>query len=121
MQSLLFAIVLAVAVSQTGWGGSTEDVKTSQQTPGQHDYSSHDHGTFELTNLGQPISKPEIQLRLEKDTMSGWNTHITTKHFVFVPEHVNMEPTPEEGHAHNHSELSYNGSLIKASTTIIQP
>ena len=43
---------------------------------------------------------PIIKLKLEKDTMDGFNLIIKTSNFTFAPEKVNQTNDANEGHAH---------------------
>jgi len=52
---------------------------------------------------------PEMQLKVDKDTMDGFNLSIVTRNFRFTPKKVNKTNSPNEGHAH----IYINGEKIR--------
>ena len=52
---------------------------------------------------------PEIQLKVDKDNMDGFNLSIVTRNFRFTPKKVNQTNSPNEGHAH----VYINGDKIR--------
>ena len=60
-----------------------------------HDHAKS-HGKIEV----DPENAPRVSIRVERDTMAGWNVFITVENFVFAPESVNQANTPSQGHAH---------------------
>jgi hypothetical protein len=53
--------------------------------------------TFEVPST-EPT--PTIAFDASKDSMGGWDIHVTTTNFTFTPEHLNGVPVAGEGHAH---------------------
>ena len=43
---------------------------------------------------------PSVDIKITKDTSSGYNIQLITKNFKFTPEKVNTPPVMGEGHAH---------------------
>lgn len=43
---------------------------------------------------------PTVKLQVLKDSMKGFNIHVTTENFKFTPENVNQKDVVGEGHAH---------------------
>ncbi|MEM9330774.1 MAG: hypothetical protein AAGA53_05580 [Pseudomonadota bacterium] len=62
---------------------------------GTHNHS-HDHAMLEV--LSDKV--PTVELKVEKDKVSGWNIFITTQNFTFTPEQVNGPAIQNQGHAH---------------------
>ncbi|MEM8505493.1 MAG: hypothetical protein AAF716_20360 [Cyanobacteria bacterium P01_D01_bin.1] len=47
---------------------------------------------------GTPV--PAVTIQVQEDSVRGWNLYVGTANFDFVPEKVNGESSPTEGHAH---------------------
>ena len=62
---------------------------------GQH--SHHHHSQLDISNLA---NKPKVELKVIKDSVSGWNVYAKTTNFRFAPENVNSKQVIGEGHAH---------------------
>jgi len=62
---------------------------------GQH--SHHHHSQLDVSNL---VNKPKVELKVIKDSVSGWNVYAKTTNFRFAPENVNSKQVIGEGHAH---------------------
>lgn len=60
-------------------------------------HAGHHHGTLEVS--GTP---PTLGIKVEPDSMTGWNLQLITTAFRFAPEHVGGAVVPNEGHAHLH-------------------
>ena len=43
---------------------------------------------------------PQLSVKVVPDMKSGYNLHLQTEHFTFVPDRANSEPIQNEGHAH---------------------
>ena len=53
--------------------------------------------TFDVS-AEQPT--PTIGFDITKDTMGGWDVHVTTTNFIFTPEHLDGAAVAGEGHVH---------------------
>ena len=53
--------------------------------------------TFEITPK-EPA--PTIAFDVTKDSMGGWDIHVTTTNFTFTPEYLDGAPVAGEGHVH---------------------
>jgi hypothetical protein len=51
-----------------------------------------------LASTTAPI--PTISFILNKDTLDGWDLHVTTTNFTWTPENINKAPIADQGHAH---------------------
>ena len=60
-----------------------------------HKNSQHHHKTYHAT---KPY--PEIELKVRKDVMDGFNLVIVTRNFQFAPNRVNQANSVNEGQAH---------------------
>lgn len=64
------------------------------------DHLNHDHtmrhGIFEMA----AADAPTVELRVVKDSASGWNLLLDVERFRFAPEAVNGSNQPGEGHGH---------------------
>ena len=60
-----------------------------------HKNSQHHHKMYHAT---KPY--PEIELKVQKDVMDGFNLVIVTRNFQFAPKRVNQANSVNEGHAH---------------------
>lgn len=72
-------------------------------SPSQEDHSTHtlhDHAKSHSKVEVDPENAPQVSIRVERDTIAGWNVFVTVKNFVFTPESVNQANTPNQGHAH---------------------
>ena len=66
------------------------------QVSAQHkDSKNHNHKSIEAK-----MPYPSVDIRVIKDTKSGYNIQLITKNFKFTPEKVNKENVMNEGHAH---------------------
>lgn len=45
---------------------------------------------------------PALSMRVDKDTMEGWNLTPVTGIFTFMPEHTGGSAEPNTGHAHRY-------------------
>ena len=43
---------------------------------------------------------PTIAFTITKDTMDGYDVHVTTTNFTFTPEQLNLAAAPGDGHVH---------------------
>ena len=59
---------------------------------------AHHHG--KAVHLGAGDAVPQIELRVEPDSMSGVNVFVEVRHFRFAPENAGLANAPGEGHAH---------------------
>jgi zinc transporter ZupT len=86
-----------------GWGSTLiapihhHDVEASANPDHFHDSSHHHLQPVEIPK-GMPV--PTVHLQVYRDSESGWNLHVQTKHFRFAPELVNGPNRIGEGHAH---------------------
>jgi len=53
--------------------------------------------TFDIPT-GIPI--PTIDFTIVKDTLDGYDLHITTTNFTFTPQNINQAPIADQGHVH---------------------
>lgn len=67
--------------------------------------TQHSHKAIEIP-AGQPV--PTVVLKVDPDTMKGWNLEMKVTNFVFAPQRVNTKGLTTEGHAH----LYVNGKKI---------
>lgn len=85
------------------------------QLPGQSQWQSAQPVTMTMASMDmrssqgkahahQPIAAPKpwprVQLKVESDSMSGWNVHVRTDNFRFSPETAGKQSQPGQGHAH---------------------
>ena len=71
----------------------------------KHDHQSkHHHKAYQAE---KPY--PDVQLKLRKDKMDGFNLIIVTRNFQFAPERINQTNGSNEGHAH----IYINGEKIR--------
>jgi hypothetical protein len=99
---VVFCLVPLVGgcAGSSGEGTGTEDAPShsaSMPGHGQHSHDKgHEHGLHEV-----PASQaPTVRLRAVKDSVDGWNLHLTTSRFRFAPEHAGGRAVRGEGHAH---------------------
>lgn len=90
---LLLAAALLAAVA--GW--------PQDAAPPAADHAQH---PLEEVPEGRPV--PSLRLRLERDSMDGFNLSLDTRDFRFTPESVGSASVPNEGHAH----LYLNGEKV---------
>ena len=70
----------------------------------QHKDDGHTHKSIEARN-----PYPSVDIKIMKDTSSGYNLQLITKNFKFTPEKINAANIMNEGHAH----LYINGKKIR--------
>lgn len=77
---------------------SQETAQAPQDTDTQKQPdSAHKHA--EILNVVTDKA-PRVSLTIAKDSLSGWNITLHTKHFRFAPENANGTHVLGEGHAH---------------------
>jgi hypothetical protein len=64
----------------------------------------HAHKSVEAKN-----PYPSVDIKIVKDSVSGYNLQLVTKNFKFTPENINKAVIMNEGHAH----LYINGKKIR--------
>jgi len=80
-------------------------MEDEMETDDSMDTMEHSHAMLEVDD-SQPI--PSVSLEALKDAEDGYNVRISVENFKLIPENVNGNPTPGEGHAH----IFVNGTKI---------
>ena len=88
--SVNFLLLLAILIS-----GYTY---SAHQQYEEYQQESIDHSGQVV--VSDTTAVPEVSFTVEKDSLSGWNVHITTPNFEFTPENFGKDHVPGEGHAH---------------------
>ncbi len=95
-QRLVFAVIAFVAFQWALLGvysGIAEDRYASAR--------ASDHAMPMATiSLPENHRPPTLALDVAADSMGGWNVHLITEHFRFVPERAGSPAVYGEGHAH---------------------
>ena len=75
---------------------SSQTHSKSHASTGHHPSMNHDY-----VDISNDSIIPKIKnIKLFKDSMSGWNLHICTENFQFTPSKVGSKHTSSKGHAH---------------------
>lgn len=66
---------------------------------------SHDaQAGHEMNHKGTEVEAgktiPTVSIMAQKDSMSGFNIHVTAQNFSFTPEKAGTDAVPGQGHAH---------------------
>jgi len=86
-----------------GWGSTLiapihhHDVGATANPHHSQDAGHHHLQPVEIPK-GKPV--PIVHLQVHRDSESGWNLHVQTKHFQFTPELINEPNRIGEGHMH---------------------
>lgn len=51
-----------------------------------------------LASTTAPV--PTVFFTIVRDTLDGWDLHVTTTNFTWTPQNINQAPVADEGHAH---------------------
>ena len=51
-----------------------------------------------LASTTAPV--PTVSFIIVKDTLDGWDLHVTTTNFIWTPQNINQAPVADQGHAH---------------------
>ncbi|HUD03936.1 MAG TPA: hypothetical protein VMR73_00390, partial [Candidatus Paceibacterota bacterium] len=51
-------------------------------------------------DIASSTPTPTIGFMLTKDTLDGYDLHITTTNFTFTPQNINQAPVADQGHVH---------------------
>jgi hypothetical protein len=93
---ILFTVIVLALIFGMVKDGSANSVM-GDMDHGDHAAMDHSHESIEVDDLEQI---PSVELQVLKDAKSGYNLRILTENFAFVPELVNTDYVPNEGHAH---------------------
>lgn len=105
------------ANAEAAAGTAQTDETQSKSAHEAHDATGHAHGNesapqakgvntnhdvFHSKSIEVPAGTavPAVTVRVEEDTVRGWNLYVGTANFSFEPTKVNGESRPTEGHAH---------------------
>jgi hypothetical protein len=69
----------------------------SEGTQEKHNHAMHKHEKLDVSHYPEV---PAVEIQMHKDLSAGWNLQVVTKNFLFSPESVNQDETPNQGHAH---------------------
>lgn len=61
-----------------------------------HQVTPHTHAMVEV----DPANSPSVAVRVEPDSITGWNIFLTVENFTFAPEMANQPHVANVGHAH---------------------
>ncbi len=80
----------------------TTVAKTADSAEHTHTGVNTNHDVFHSRAIEVPAGTPvpAVTVQVEADPVRGWNLYVGTANFDFVPEKVNGESSPTEGHAH---------------------
>jgi len=99
-------VVLALIIGFAGGALATkmnsadlagEDTHEAMSDEMQMEVAMHQHDIVEVAP-GTPV--PTLDFDITKDPVSGYNVHLTTTNFTFVPANASTEHVAGEGHAH---------------------
>lgn len=82
---------------------STAEAASNHGDHGSHSKGvSTNHDVFHSKSIEVPAGTPvpAVSIRVEEDTVRGWNLYVGTANFDFEPTKVNGESLPTEGHGH---------------------
>ncbi|MBA4495381.1 ZIP family metal transporter [Paenactinomyces guangxiensis] len=108
-QSIISFLSSVLAYFLLAWAGtfiapdhhhSSQDVQAAKNHPSSSADSHQHHHAVQPVVIPNGTVPPAVSLQVKKDSESGWNIHIQTKHFRFAPEHLNEPTRMGEGHAH---------------------
>ena len=87
------------STSTTAAQTAAETVDSAEHT---HTGVNTNHDVFHSRAIEVPAGTPvpAVTVQVEADPVRGWNLYVGTANFDFVPEEVNGESSPTEGHAH---------------------
>lgn len=60
--------------------------------------AAHDHSA--TVNMTPGDDAPDLDIRVIKDPVAGWNLNVLPRNFRFAPENASGQDRPGEGHAH---------------------
>ncbi|WP_372371046.1 hypothetical protein [Candidatus Uabimicrobium sp. HlEnr_7] len=82
---LLFLITWAYSLS------------SSYQYEANKNENCHQHSSIDVTEL---LNKPQLELKIQKDSISGWNIEFITENFIFSPQDAGKKDIVGQGHIH---------------------
>ncbi|MEM1287656.1 MAG: hypothetical protein AAGH60_04835 [Pseudomonadota bacterium] len=72
---------------------------------------THEHSMGHGLIEADPANAPALEIRAERDVLSGWNVFLDLDNFAFTPAEVNGENRPNVGHGHVYVNGEKHGRL----------
>jgi len=90
------------SASTSATATQTASAETVDSAEHSHTGVNTNHDIFHSRAIEVPAGTPvpAVTVQVEADPVRGWNLYVGTANFDFVPEKVNGESSPTEGHAH---------------------
>ena len=112
MKKLLVFTMLLTTMAFADHGGPHIPERPHEIGHGNHD-GGHDHGRLVLTHTQ---IRPQVSIRLTRDSMKGFNLKVTTLNFEFAPNNVGKKVEAEDLHGtemiEGHAHLYINGEKV---------
>lgn len=96
---IIVAVIVGIIIGAGGYAVMNSQADMGAMTHDEHAAMGHamDHKGIQVD---VDASIPTVSIMAYKDTMSGFNIHVSTKNYTFTADKAGAEPVQGEGHAH---------------------